>query len=294
VIVGTKLPDLGGRNWRAGKSDFFLLEACEYRRSFHALSPDTIVITTVDGDHYDYYASLEDYHRAFAEFTARLPLSGSVVVHGEDRDAVGIVESASRTVIDADRLPLPELSLPGLHMRQNAQLALAAAEHLGVERAAALQSLFAYRGAWRRMELVGMIQDIPVIDDYGHHPREIVATLQATREQYPNHRIVCVFQPHTHDRTLKLYEDFTKAFHDADLVIIPGIYDARPDRDAMSVDLDTLVNDIAFGSSVACRNDGSLENAERLLRTEILQTGDVLLVMGAGDITTLARKMVAR
>jgi UDP-N-acetylmuramate--alanine ligase len=291
VIVGTKLPDLDGRNWRAGKSDLFLLEACEYRRSFHALTPDTIVITTVDGDHYDYYASLDDYHRAFVEFAEQLPLSGSVVVHGEDGDAVYIVESASRMLIDADRLPLPELSVPGLHMRQNAQLALAAAEHLGVDRASALASLRAYRGAWRRMELVGMFQDIPVIDDYGHHPREIAATLQATAEKYPTHRIVCVFQPHTHDRTLKLYKDFTKAFHDADLVIIPGIYDARPDRDAAAVDLDAFAKDIAIGSDTACRNGGSLAHTEQQLREEILQSGDVLLVMGAGDVTGLARRI---
>lgn len=291
VIVGTKLPDLGGRNWRAGKSDIFLLEACEYRRSFHALSPDMIVITTVDGDHYDYYASLDDYHRAFVEFVQQLPGGGSVVVHGEDRDAVQIVESAARTMIDADCLPLPELSLPGLHMRQNAQLALAAAEHLGVHRAAALESLHAYLGAWRRMELVGMYKDIPVIDDYGHHPREIAATLQATAEKYPAQRIVCVFQPHTHDRTLKLYEDFTKVFHDADLVIVAGIYDARPDREAAMVNLDELVQDIAKGSATECRNGGSLVHTEQQLREELLRSGDVLLVMGAGDVTELARRM---
>ncbi len=292
VIVGTKLPDLDGRNWRAGASDLFVLEACEYRRSFHALSPDTIVITTVDGDHYDYYASLDDYHRAFTEFVQQLPVNGSVVVHGEDDDALRIVESASRVVIDADRLPLPELSVPGLHMRQNAQLALAAAEHLGVERAIALQSLRAYRGAWRRMELIGMFQDIPVIDDYGHHPREIAATLQATEEKYPKHRIVCVFQPHTHDRTLKLYEEFTQAFSQADIVIIPGIYDARPDRDAAAVDLHAFVSDIAKGSQTECRDGVSLEVTEKLLREEILRSGDVLLVMGAGDVTGLARKIV--
>lgn len=293
VVVGTKLPDLGGRNWRAGKSQLFLLEACEYRRSFHALSPDTIVITTVDGDHFDYYASLDDYHRAFTEFVDQLPPGGSVIIHGADPDALKIAEASARNVIDADQHPMPELSVPGLHMRQNAQLAFAAALHLGIDRATILKALQQYRGAWRRMELVGMLRDIPVIDDYGHHPREIAATLQAVREKYPKHRVVCVFQPHTHDRTLKLYDDFTKAFSDADLLIIPGIYEARRERDAATVELSKLLRDIKDHSGVECRDGISLTATEELLRKDVLQSGDVLLVMGAGDVTTLAHKMIS-
>lgn len=291
VVVGTKLPDLGGRNWRAGKSKLFLLEACEYRRSFHALSPDTIVITTVDGDHFDYYASLDDYHRAFTEFVDQLPPDGSVIIHGGDPDALKIAEASARNVIDADQHSMPELSVPGIHMRQNAQLAFAAALHLGIDRATILKALQQYRGAWRRMELVGMFQDIPVIDDYGHHPREISATLQAVGEKYPKARIVCVFQPHTHDRTLKLYDDFTQAFSGADLLIIPGIYEARRERDAATVDLGKLLRDIEEHSGVECRDGISLVATEELLRKDILQSGDVLLVMGAGDVTGLARNM---
>ncbi|TSC57325.1 MAG: UDP-N-acetylmuramate--L-alanine ligase, partial [Candidatus Peregrinibacteria bacterium Greene0416_62] len=259
VIVGTKLPDLGGRNWRSGKSKIFLLEACEYRRSFHALSPALIVITNVDGDHFDYYASLDDYHRAFTEFIEQLPPSGFVVMHGEDSDTLRIAEASARNVLDADQYALPELSVPGVHMRQNAQLALAAAVHLGIPREIALQSLKEYHGAWRRMELVGMFNGIPVIDDYGHHPREVAATLQAVGEKYPKHRIVCIFQPHTHDRTLKLYDDFTKAFSGADLVIIPGIYEARRERDAATTDVEKFVKDIAKRSGVECTNGRSLE-----------------------------------
>ncbi|MEK7563588.1 MAG: cyanophycin synthetase, partial [Patescibacteria group bacterium] len=266
VVVGTKLPDLGGRNWRTGKSNLFLLEACEYRRSFHYLSPDLVVLTTVDGDHFDYYASLKDYHDAFIEFLGQLPPQGKVIIHGEDAGARKIAETASRTAVDADQYPLPELSVPGLHMRQNAQLALAAALELGIPRATALEALKGYRGAWRRMELVGSFNDIPVIDDYGHHPKEIAATLQAVGEKYPKNRIVCVFQPHTHDRTLKLYDDFTKAFTGADLVIIPGVYEARRERDAASVDLQKFLNDVRDNSGVECRDGVSLASTEEMLR----------------------------
>ncbi|MBM3228032.1 hypothetical protein FJZ27_04210 [Candidatus Peribacteria bacterium] len=291
VVVGTKLPDLGGRNYRNGKSKIFVLEACEYRKSFHALSPSTIVLTNVDGDHFDYYSTVRAYREAFVEFVGRLPPSGIVVLHGEDADALDVAQQAGRKAVDADLLPLPELSIAGVHMQQNARLALAMAECCGVPREDALRSLHGYRGAWRRMEYVGSYHDIPVIDDYGHHPREIAAVLGALRHQYGDRRIVCVFQPHTHDRTLKLYSDFTAAFSDADLVIIPGVYEARRDRDAATVDLSEFTRGIAQASAVDCLDGISLDATEEMLRTQILKTGDVLLVMGAGDVTGLARSM---
>jgi UDP-N-acetylmuramate--alanine ligase len=291
VVVGTKLPDLGGRNFRRGKGNIFLLEACEYRRSFHFLSPDIAVVTTVDGDHFDYFASVDDYREAFVEFVKKLPAEGAVILHGNDTDVLRMAKQAEKSIVDADREKLPMLSIPGLHMRQNAQLALAAASHIGIDRESALHSLEGYRGAWRRMERVGSFSGIPVIDDYGHHPREIRATLQAMRERYVKERIVCVFQPHTHDRTVKLYREFTSAFSDADLVLIPGIYEARREQDAATVDVVRFAKDIAEHSTVECQAFASIADTEKQLRTEILQSGDVLLVMGAGDITDLARRM---
>jgi UDP-N-acetylmuramate--alanine ligase len=292
VVVGTKLPDLGGKNWRRGASDLFLLEACEYRRSFLSLHPELIVITTVDGDHFDYYSSEEDYRRAFVEFLGRLPSNGATVVHGGDADVLRIAEESGVQVLDADRMALPELTVPGLHMRQNAQLALAAAEQLGIAREDALRSLRAYRGAWRRMEHLGVtVHGVPVIDDYAHHPREITATLQATRERHPQGRIICVFQPHTHDRTLKLYDAFTRCFGVADTVVIPNVYEARRDRDSATADVGRLAADIARVSGVECMNGRSLEETEQWLR-QTLQSGDILLCMGAGDVTQLAHRML--
>jgi UDP-N-acetylmuramate--alanine ligase len=131
-----------------------------------------------------------------------------------------------------------------------------------------------------------------VIDDYGHHPIEIRATLAAMREKYPEQRIVCVFQPHTHDRTLKFWNEFTASFADADLVIIPNIYDARPDRDAESANLPEFMQAIAKGSRTECIDGKSLTETEVMLKTGILEKGDVLIVMGAGDVTKLAEMML--
>ncbi len=307
VVVGTKLHELTGRNWRKGRADgTFLLEACEYRHSFFNYSPTIILMTNCDGDHFDFYQSKEEYHAAFVTFIKRLPEDGILITHLADPDCAAVAKSAGKTVIDADTFPLITLKTPGTHMQQNAQLVLALADALRVPRPQAQAAVAGYAGSWRRMELKGNVMvrsaasrsasnhhhDIPVIDDYAHHPREIRATLQAIISQYPGKRIICAFQPHTHDRTLKLYDDFTTAFRGIDTVIIPNIYEARKDIETERVDLPKFLKDLEKNSGVTGIDGRSLAETERMLREEILQPGDVLMCMGAGDITNLAGKMV--
>ncbi len=293
VIVGTKMRELQGRNWRRGASPLFVVEACEYRRSFHALSPEIILLTNADGDHFDYYRSQEDYEQAFVDFVKRLPPDGLVITHGTDLVCAAIAERGGRRMVDVDTVPLPTLATPGLHMQRNGQLVLALAEELKIDREQALASLAGYAGSWRRMEVKGETKSgVTVIDDYGHHPTEIRATVQALLGAYPGRRLVVVFQPHTHDRTRKLYEAFAQAFKGAAVVIIPNIYDARPDRESGLVDLSAFVRDIGKGSGVQAINGTSLDETERLLREQILQSRDVLLVLGAGNVTELAGRMV--
>ena len=293
VIVGTKTNDLQGRNWRKGESEFFVLEACEYRRSFHFLSPSIVLMTNVDGDHFDAFASLEEYRDAFVTFLKRLPEEGSVIAHGADGDSWNVAEQSGRATIDADAFPLPKLSVPGMHMRQNARLVLALAKHLGIEEKLTAEALLGFQGTWRRMEVKGDVPGgITVIDDYAHHPVEIRATLAAMKEAYPQRRLVCVFQPHTHDRTLKLYDAFVHAFFDAGLVMIPGIYNARSDIETKMVDVSKFVADIAEQSKTKCVEVEGLEDAIPALQ-RLLQPGDVLIFMGAGDIAKLPAKMLA-
>lgn len=293
VIVGTKMRELSGRNWRRGGSQLFVVEACEYRRSFHALSPGYILLTNADGDHFDYYRSQEDYEQAFVDFVKRLPPDGLVITHGNDPVCVPIVARGEREMIDADAFPLPLLATPGVHMQKNAQLVLALAEEFHIDQKQALASLSGYSGCWRRMEVKGETKSkVTVIDDYGHHPVEIRATVQALLGAYPERRLVVVFQPHTHDRTRKLYDAFTKAFKGAAVVIIPNIYDARPDRESGMVDITAFVRDIEKGSGVQAINGKSLDVTERLLREKILKFQDVLLVLGAGNVTELATKIL--
>lgn len=293
VVVGTKLHELDGRNWRQGMTEWFVLEACEYRRSFLHYDPNIILLTNADIDHLDYYTSQEDYRAAFIEFANKLPSGGALITHMSDAESSMIAHTCHAEIIDADAEPMIELKTPGKHMRHNAQLALSLAKKLGIDQAKAIEILGGFAGTWRRMEEKGIIMDdVLVIDDYGHHPVEIRATLEALSEAHPMRRVVCVFQPHTHDRTIKLYDDFTLAFQKADVVVIPNIYDARHHIETAEVDVPKFIDDIAQNSGVMALYTHSLQETVTKLHTEILQPHDLVVVMGAGDITNVARDLL--
>lgn len=295
IVVGTKLKELEGRNWRKGRDGgIFLLEACEYRNSFHHYNPSIILMTTCDGDHFDFYKSIEDYRASFIAFIHRLPSNGTLITHLGDPDCRAIADASDRTVIDADTEPLIALKTPGRHMQGNAQLVLALAKLLGIPDKQAQSAVSGYAGSWRRLELKGTFGNgIPVIDDYGHHPREIRATLDALIAEYPGRRIICAFQPHTHDRTLKLYQEFTECFRGIDTVVVTNVYEARKDIETEKVDLPAFIKDIEKASHVRCVDGCGIAETEKMLKGEVLRSGDVLVCMGAGDITGLASSMVA-
>ncbi len=295
VVVGTKLRELDGRNFRTGNSEWFVLEACEYRRSFHYLSPAIALVTNVDGDHFDAYKDLEEYQRSFVEFLQLLPADGPVITHGSVADLERVVQASGRPLLNADTLALPTLKTPGLHMQQNAQLVLRLAEYLGIPDARAREILAGFAGTWRRLEEVGTRADgVTVVDDYAHHPVEIRASLQAIRSGYPERRVVVAFQPHTHDRTLKLYDDFMTCFQGgADLIVVPNVYAARGESDSAKVDLPKMLADLQKGSGIKVIDGHSLDETLRLLQEEILRPHDVVVTMGAGDITSLSRKLLA-
>ena len=291
VILGTKTNDLGGKNWRKGTGDYFLVEACEYRRSFLNILPDIVLMTNVTGDHFDAFDGIADYHDAFREFLSNLKSKGTLITHMSDPECSKIAGKSNANIIDADTFRLPNLNVPGVHMQKNAQLVLALAGSLMLKNAESF--LEKYHGCWRRTELKGKTtQGALLIDDYGHHPNEIKKTLDGIKEAYPDRRLVCVFQPHTHDRTIKLYNQFLEAFKSADLVIIPNIYEARSDRDRKKVDVDKFVGDVKIGSSVEVINGHSLENTVDLLKSGILKKNDLLVTMGAGDVTKIGDELL--
>ncbi len=292
VIVGTKLPLLGGRNWRRGAGDLWIVEACEYRRSFLHLKPKMILLTNADGDHFDYFRDADDYHRAFLEFVSSLPEDGTVVAHGSDKQSMKIVTLAKKRFIDADLLTLPFLSVPGMHMQKNAVLVSALGKHLEISETVTSEALKSYSGSWRRMEVKGTVHGITIVDDYAHHPLEIRATLSAMREKFPGRRIVAVFQPHTHHRTLKLWDEFALSFTDADEIIVTSIYGARAEKDTEKADESSFAEAIQKQSKRHCIASGSLEKTEQILCSNITKSGEVIVIMGAGDSTNLSDRLL--
>ncbi len=287
AVVGS-LRSCTGKNYRRGKSKYFIVEACEYKRDFLYLEPDILVITNIEAEHLDYYKNLDDVVSAFAEFAKKVPEEGFIICNTKDPVIKRVIEGVQGKVIDYTKsldLLMP-MGLPGLHNRMNAAAAFAASAQCGILKNATHASIQNFSGTWRRFEYKGKTpQGAMVYDDYGHHPTEITATLQGTRELYPDKKIVLVFQPHTYSRTHALFDDFVSSLGKADEVILLPIYAARETNES-GVSSEQLAEKIGSSASIAT----SLADATEKVR--LLAEGTVLLVMGAGDVYKVAENVV--
>ncbi len=181
-------------NYRAGKSKYFIVEACEYKRDFMSLEPDILVITNIEHEHVDYYKDLESVQTAFRELALKVPEDGYVIANLSDQNVTSVVAGLSCMVVDYRPYinPLRAMMMPGLHNQMNAAAAIAAAEKVGITLHDAEQSLAHFAGTWRRFEYKGECNGAKVYDDYGHHPTEIKATIQGARELNPDKKITIV------------------------------------------------------------------------------------------------------
>ncbi len=267
VILGSLLKEERS-NFIAGSGEWFIVEACEYRRAFLNLHPFILVITNVEAEHLDYYRDLEDIRSAFDELRALVPPEGRVIREEDYRNE-----------------DVPPLKVIGAHNRRNAQAALAAARAAGIAPDVARRALADFTGTWRRQEYRGKTKGgAGVYDDYAHHSTEIRATLAAFRGAFPGKRIIAIFQPHLYSRTKLLLDDFAESFADADDVFVAPIYAAREKPDP-SVTSAMLAEKIPGGSYA--------EDMSALGR-ELEEKGpDTLVItLGAGDIYKLAERLV--
>jgi UDP-N-acetylmuramate--alanine ligase len=316
-IVGGVLANLG-INARAGVGETFVIEADEYDRMFLGLKPSIEVVTNIEYDHPDCYATPADFQAAFVEFMYRLRPEGTLVACAEDpgvRDLIVQTQKMGKTVLtyglrpemdDGTHLDVyssmfgsnkkggltfsasvlgdlatVELQVPGKHNVRNALAALAVAKLLDLPTAEAALALGQFTGTARRFEVRGEASGITIIDDYAHHPTEIRATLAAARDRYPYRRLWAVWQPHTYSRTKALFNEFTTAFTDADEVIVTEIFPSRePTQNYSSKKVaDAMPRPVHFIADLA-EVGKYLESA--------LHTGDVLLVLSAGDATNVS------
>jgi UDP-N-acetylmuramate--alanine ligase len=292
AIIGS-LRAKTGSNYRAGKTKYAIVEACEYKRDFLHLEPDVLVITNLEHEHADYYQDLAATQAAFSELVTKVREGGVIIANPADPNVAPVLEHAAVPVIDYMKHVDPQLKLkqPGMHNRLNAAAALAAAMHEKLDRDTAEGALEQFAGTWRRFEYKGECNGAAVYDDYGHHPTEIKATIAGTRELYPDRRMIIIFEPHTYSRTAALFSDFAKAFKGADEVILLPIYAARNEDPHGVTSRELAVKALEHNSRVSFIKD--YDEVIMQLHPNLTEH-DVVVVMGAGPVTELASKLVQK
>jgi UDP-N-acetylmuramate--alanine ligase len=311
-LAGGRVAAWGG-NARIDGDDLFVVEADEYDQAFLTLHPTVAIVNNVEADHLECYGSVEALEDAFAEFAGRARVALlSADDPGSQRVAAG-VKGAQRFGFAADadiriadvvqgargtearvswsggRSVQLGLVVPGIHNLRNAVGALAAVEALGGALEPAVEALAAFSGVGRRFERLGEHGGVVVVDDYAHHPSELVATLAAARQAFPGRRLVAVFQPHLYSRTIAHGDAMGRALAAADLVFVTEIYPAR-EQPVPGVS-GRQVAEAAARAGADARFEPVRADVGRRV-SEALEPGDVVLTLGAGDITRVAPELV--
>ncbi len=299
VIVGTKLKEFGNSNCRVGKSKYLVIEADEWQASFLNYWPKIIVLTNIEAEHLDYYKNLRNVLKTYKEYIGHLQKGGVLIVNGDDKNIEKILNVRHRIQKFSLEQKATEklrkiLKVPGEHNVYNALAALTVGKTLGIKDGTIFNVLSEYRGSWRRFEIKKSEIGTPIISDYGHHPTEIKATLIATREKYPRKEIWCVYQPHQYQRTFYLFKDFVKVFKEAplDKLIITDIYDVAGREEKKikeKVSSEKLVKKINKSWAIYLPKDKIIDYLK-----QNLQGGEVVIIMGAGDIYKLAIHLTER
>lgn len=317
IIVGSQYEKFE-HNFHFGKSDLFVVESCEYRAHMLLLKPWTIVLNNIEADHLDFYKDLNHIVQTFQQFVNGLRSPDDLLVINNDdlniRRLVlpkcrivryGIANGADVSVDNIRKLPGKqifdviyyghnigefELKIPGDFNIYNALAAISFCLTLDVPIGIIKECLKEFKGIWRRFEMIGN-DEITVISDYAHHPTAVKSTLKAAREFFPGRRIVAIFQPHQHDRTKRLFNEFANSFDLADVVVLPEIYDVAGREEGIeisSADLVEEIKKITPKKQIVYAKD----LAETVLKVnELKKNEDVVLVMGAGDVYTIVENI---
>jgi len=312
-LVGGRVAGWGG-NARQGGTELFVVEADEYDKAFLSLHPTVAVVNNVEADHLECYGTVADLEAAFVDFAGR---AQRVIASADDAGARRVTEAlrvpvwtvgterADVRIRDAHfepdgsraRIQLPNgdavaltLRVPGAHNVRNAAAALAAVLAVGANVRSAAAALAEFRGVARRFERLGEAGGVVVVDDYAHHPTEVAATLAGARQAFPDRRVVAVFQPHLYSRTAAHGEALGRALGAADLVVVAPIYGAR-EAPLPGVTSDVVVRAARAAGAETVAVGDRRELTERV--AAVLLPGDLLLTMGAGDVTRVGPEILA-
>ncbi|HKE34966.1 MAG TPA: UDP-N-acetylmuramate--L-alanine ligase [Candidatus Acidoferrum sp.] len=316
-VIGGRV-NQAGTTARLGKGEYFVVEADESDRSFLMLAPVVAVVTTIDREHLDQYTSLEDIQGAFMQFVNRVPFYGAAILCIDEPNVQAIIPSVKRPIITygtssqadlvvsdvkldglqsefrltykGDDLGIFRLSHPpGMHNVRNAAAAAAVALYLNVASDLIREGLAKFAGVGRRFDIKSVVNDITVIDDYGHHPAEIRATLDAARGCKFN-RLLVLFQPHRYTRTQHLWDEFCRAFNQADLLVLADIYPAS-ETPIPGVTSEALANAIRGAGHKNVHYARSLQEGIDLLLKQA-RPGDGILTIGAGNVSRASNDII--
>lgn len=316
ISVGGILQAIGG-NIRVGHSDTFITEACEYTNSFLNFFPKIGIILNIEEDHLDFFKDLEDIRHSFHQFAALIPADGTLIINSDIKNYKEICEGLDCRIVtcgssissdySSENVRFDEkglasfdlikhgetvcriqLSVPGYHNVSNALTCIAAAELLEIPMETIIQGLLAFTGTDRRFEYKGMMNGVTIIDDYAHHPTEILATLKAAKN-YPHKELWCVFQPHTYTRTKAFFHEFAEVLSHTDHLVLADIFAAR-ETDTLGVSSKDLAAEVARLGTDA-HYFGRFEEIEMFLK-EHCASGDLLITMGAGDVVNIGEDLL--
>lgn len=318
IQVGADLRILDNLNYRIGKSDIFIVEACEYVRSFLKFFPRTAIVLNIEEDHLDCYKDLADIKDAFNQFLDIPNDDGLIILNADDSDCMDISKNHKGKVITfginnldatwhAENISLCDdgtykfdaisnneiieavkLGVVGYHNIYNALSVIACSKEYNIDNDSIKTGILNFKGASRRFELVGQVNNSNIYDDYAHHPTEIKATIKAAKNIKAK-KIWAIFQPHTYTRTYTLFDEFVTAFEGADQVIITDIYAAR-EIDTGIVSAEQLANKINENSG-NCIYIQKLEDVATYLKENVSE-GEIILTIGAGSITKIGRELI--
>ena len=317
IIIGGKV-DRMGSGARLGESDYLVAEADESDGSFLKLFPTVAVVTNIDEEHIDHYGSFNRVKEAFCQFINKTPFYGAAAICIDDPAiqeiipqlekrflTFGITSTADVTARDISfdglnstftvvtnkkEIGRQTIAMPGLHNIYNALAAITVALELEMEPGKIIEALSGFSGIERRMQKMGEVGGVLTLDDYGHHPSEIKATLRAIREGFPGRRLVVAFQPHRYSRTRDLMGEFHTSFYDADELIVTEIY-AASERPIAGLSGEAIAEGASAHGVKGIKFIPDLAGVlDHLVAT--LKEGDIALTLGAGDITTISGKLV--
>ena len=318
VVIGGRLDIWGGSNAKLGQGDILIAEADESDGSFLALSPSMAVVTNIDREHMEHYGSMNSIRETFISFINKVPFYGTSILCMDNEEIQGIIPRLKKRYLTYGMSPQADLKggdlekkglgtsfeviyhdhslgrisvgMPGEHNVLNALAAVAVGLELDLDMGVIKKGLKSLGGLARRFQVQGEHKDILVLDDYGHHPTEIIATLKTVKECWPERRLVVAFQPHRYTRTRALFDRFVISFNDADILIVAPIFPAGEDA-IEGVNAELLVREIkehGHREVMFCQSEGDI--LPTLL--SVAEPGDLVMTLGAGNINTQGEKFL--